>query len=138
MEIKHSDTEEDYSFVLSNLAAYNRSKGGNRPLDPKKTLLLLDENGQKAGGLVYGIRGKCLDIDLLWLAESYRGNGGGTALIQEAAAMAKEAGCSYIWVTTNSFQAPLFYPKVGFKTMVVREDFPFEGNAHYQFRMDLA
>lgn len=137
IKIEHSDNDVDYRFVLDNLAAYNKSQTGPLPPSPKETLLLVSEDGVRHGGLVYNIRGKCFDIDLLWLAEDTRGQGLGSALIREAIERAKQAGCTYIWVGTSTFQAPLFYPKFGFKTVVAREDYPFAGNTHYQFRLDL-
>ena len=68
-----------------------------------------------------------------------RGTGGGVALLEKAFAKARELGCVKMSLTTNTFQAPDFYTKLGFR--IVREvsepvpDVP--GNIHYYLEKEV-
>lgn len=63
--------------------------------------------------------------------------GYGTRLIQQAEAEARRRGCLVIVLTTHSFQAPDFYPKLGYNTVGVQEDWP-AGYRQYTFSKRLS
>lgn len=81
------------------------------------------------GTLIGGLTGKTfwnwLYIDILWVNRNQRAQGTGSKLVFEAESQAIKRGChsSYLW--TESFEAPDFYPKLGYQKFVVKEDFPF-------------
>jgi GNAT superfamily N-acetyltransferase len=56
-----------------------------------------------------------LFIRYLWVSDSLRGRGIGRELMAGAEAHALERGCHSAWVDTFSFQAPGFYPKLGYE-----------------------
>jgi GNAT superfamily N-acetyltransferase len=70
---------------------------------------------------------------VLWVDETYRNQGYGAKLIEEAEKIAKSMGCIMVMTSTFSYQAPGFYPKCGFETYAVLEGFP-EGIKLYRFK----
>lgn len=56
-----------------------------------------------------------LEIQYLFVEETYRGSGYGKKLIQEAEKIAREKNLDFIKVDTLSFQALDFYKKEGFE-----------------------
>ncbi len=75
-------------------------------------------------GIVGVVGWNWLFISMLWVAEGFRGQGYGTALLLQAEKIAKENGCVGIYVDTMSFQAPDFYKKHGYAEFGRLEDFP--------------
>ena len=63
-------------------------------------------------------------IDVLWVHESYRGQGLGYSLITEAERIAKELGCIYSHTCTYSFQSPDFYKRQGYEVYAINDWFP--------------
>jgi GNAT superfamily N-acetyltransferase len=62
---------------------------------------------------------------------------GGRQLLAAAERYAVERGCTRAWLTTFSFQAPEFYPKLGYETFAVLEDHPL-GHRHHFLQKRLA
>ena len=53
-------------------------------------------------------------VVVLWVDESARGQGYGTALMLEAEAIALAKSCEVAFLSTMTFQAPHFYRKCGY------------------------
>lgn len=81
----------------------------------------------RAGNIRAGLIGHCyagwLYVTLLWVRADLRRVGIGRGLIAEAERHAREFGCHSAWVDTFSFQAPEFYPKLGYREFA-RLDYP--------------
>jgi GNAT superfamily N-acetyltransferase len=60
----------------------------------------------------------------LWVSETVRGSGYGTALMQAAEREAVRRGVRNIFLNTFSFQAVDFYLKLGYTIFGELEDFP--------------
>ena len=71
------------------------------------------------------------DLDILWVEESYRRQGIGSALIRAAERAARERGCRFITLGTFDFQARPLYEKFGFDVCGTIEDCPAKGHTHY-------
>ena len=65
------------------------------------------------------------------MTESLRGRGHGRQLLAAAEHYAVERGCTRAWLTTFSFQAPEFYPKLGYEPFAVLEDHPLGHRHHF-------
>jgi len=96
------------------------------PLYKEEQLSLVHRD--EHGAIVAGLSGKSvwdwLYVDMLWVEESLRGQGLGAALMKAAEEEAKKRGCVGAFVWTQSFHAPNFYAKLGYKEFVVMDDFP--------------
>lgn len=95
---------------------------------PYKEKALSIVRRDEAGHLVAGLTGKTfwnwLYVDMLWVDESLRGQGVGSALMKAAEDEAVRRGCHSAYVWTESFQGRDFYPKIGYEEFVVKDDFP--------------
>lgn len=87
-------------------------------------LVLEDEQGQAVGGVFCDTFLYCLYVDVLWVAEAYRGQGYGAALMREAERMARERGCTFTHTCTFSYQSPDFYRAMGYEVFGVLDDYP--------------
>jgi GNAT superfamily N-acetyltransferase len=109
--------------ILNGLIGYNRDKAG-----PTKwqsvAVVLNDAKGRVLGGLSGHTGWGWMYVELFWLPEKLRGKGHGRKLMELAEAEAKKRGCIGMYLNTASFQAPKFYPKLGFKVFGTVEDFP--------------
>jgi len=121
--VPDSPTDDDREAVLAPLRAYNIAKAGSLRFKPV-AILLTDDAGNQVGGLW----GECvydwLFIEYLAVPEAYRGAEYGTALMARAESIAREHGCTGIWLDTFSFQARGFYEKLGFEVFGTIDDFP--------------
>jgi GNAT superfamily N-acetyltransferase len=81
-------------------------------------------SGAIEGGLYGYTWGGCAYISYLWVDESRRGSGLGTALLAAAEEHAKRKGCAVVFLATHSFQAPGFYERMGYARQAVVQDHP--------------
>jgi len=102
----------------------------------KVNLVYRNDDGDVIGGIMCISYLMCLDIDVLWVAESYRGQGIGYRLISEAEKVGKEAGCIYAITGTYSFQSPNFYKRQGYELYSVLDCFPND-ICYYRFKKKL-
>ena len=93
------------------------------------------------GRLIAGVSGRTIYghflIEVVWVAESTRGVGLGTRLMNQAEQRARQRGCTGAQVDTASFQAPDFYEKLGFRIIGTVENFP-AGHDRFFMRKDYA
>ena len=98
----------------------------NAPVYQATPMSVLAHN--KAGALIGGLTGKTfwnwLYIDILWVAKEERAQGLGRRLVERAEAVALDRGCHSAYLWTESFEAPDFYPKLGYLPFVVKDEFP--------------
>ena len=146
MTIIRSSSRADAQAIHDRLYAFNCAKTGDVPEaillpdDPSRRTLLLVEPGHvetPSAGLVYRIAGERLEVDFLFVAEACRGQRAGARLIEAVKAEAALAGCVAITLFTFGFQAPDFYPKLGFTLARVDKRGASDGSDTYHYRLDL-
>jgi GNAT superfamily N-acetyltransferase len=76
---------------------------------------LRDENRKVVGGAHGDIWGTSVHIAGMWVADSYRGKGHGSALLTAVENYAAEHGCVLSYLETTSFQARPFYEGLGYR-----------------------
>ena len=96
------------ALVADNTAAVG--DGGRAPL----AVTVRDPAGDIVGGLWGYTWHGVLHVQMLALGEA-RGGGMGRQVMALAEAEARRRGCGAIWLDTFTFQAPWFYPKLGFE-----------------------
>ena len=124
---------ETRAAILEGLIAFNeRQTGGKYPPPRFIALAVRDpETGKTVGGLTARIAYSRMFVELLYLPETLRGQGIGGELIGRAEAVAREAGCTGIWLDTFSFQAPDFYRRLGYAEFGSLADYPPGFTRHY-------
>lgn len=121
--------EHDRAAILAPLRAFNRAAAGD-PQTRHIAIRLADDKGIGEGGLWARIGYGWMFIELLGLPDAARGVGLGTALMAEAEAIARDAGCTGLWLDTYDFQARGFYEKLGFVVFGAIDDYP-PGHARF-------
>ena len=148
MKIRLSERYEDIAAIHDALYAYNLSKTGSDRVDvhaehfPEQfALLACDETDTVRGGIAFHWENDPRHIfaDYLYLDDTLRGGGFGRRIMEELIAYAEAGGASRIDLTTNTFQAPGFYLKLGFE---ITEEKPAPKprcpeNIHYHLSRDL-
>ena len=109
--------------ILKGLIAYNAEHVANNRW---KTFAVVanDARGRVLGGLSGYIGWSWMFIELFWLPQALRRRGHGRKLMQLAEEEARRRGCVGMLVDTVDFQAPGFYPKLGFRVYTLIEDYP--------------
>jgi GNAT superfamily N-acetyltransferase len=111
---ERSDAAAVSTELWKGLRRFNRETAG--ALRYKRTVLSVrDDKGRLLGGLILQSHWRESYIELLWLSARARRAGFGTSLIKEAERRARRRGSRPIHLNTYSFQAPLFYEKLGYQ-----------------------
>jgi GNAT superfamily N-acetyltransferase len=126
---------EHRDAVAAPLRAYNLAQAGD-PQVQLVAILLENDAGTADGGLWGRIAFGWLFVELLGLPDAARGQGWGRKLMQRAEVIAREAGCTGIWLDTFDFQAPGFYEKLGFVQFGAIADYP-PGHTRYFYQKRL-
>jgi GNAT superfamily N-acetyltransferase len=132
----HDPLDEAAAQIISDqLHAYNRrhsSKG-----DPRESgLVAYDVTGAIVGGCTFRTRWHWLEIEDLWLEETWRGKGLGTQIMSQVEQFAIAKGCTQARLDTTSFQARPFYESLGYAICGSIEDYP-PGHTLYFMRKSL-
>ena len=121
--------EADATFVRDGLALFNVAVTGDAYYSPL-AIFLKDGRGAVLGGALGHVWGGWLDLDTLWVAEPFRGQGYGAKLLRAAEDEARTQGCHGVFLTTFSFQARSFYEKFGYEVVADIPDYP-KGHSHH-------
>ncbi|TMJ27052.1 MAG: GNAT family N-acetyltransferase, partial [Alphaproteobacteria bacterium] len=92
--------------------------------------------GETLGGVMGAIWGGWLQIAILWIDESVRGQDWGTRLMDQAETYAREHGCHSATLDTHSFQARPFYEGRGYEIFGTLDDYP-KGHKRFYLRKKL-
>ncbi len=74
---------------------------------------------------------------MTWVRENTRGAGLGGSLLAEFETETRRRGCTHVFVTSFTFQAPGFYERHGYREMFRWEDLPVPGASDVHLRKDL-
>jgi ribosomal protein S18 acetylase RimI-like enzyme len=101
------------------------------------SIFVRDDTGAVVAGL-HGWTwcGSCR-IQTLWVHKDLRRQHYGTNLLRAAEQEARARGCQQILLDTFSFQAPLFYRKLGYEVIDVVEAYPRSPHSSYHLRKAL-
>ena len=99
-------------------------------------LLLKTLDGQVVGGIFCDTYLNCLYIDVLWVEDTYRGQGYGSKLVTQAERIARDSGCMFAHTATFSYQSPEFYKKLGYEIFGIIDEYP-EGIREYFLKKNI-
>ena len=132
---KHSDssrfriipnpTDDEVKEFQKGLEAYDMEQTNGEINSPKDwiSLVLKDDEGNIVGGITTSTLFWTQYLEVLWVADKYRGLGYGRDLVQEAERLSKKNGCITSHVYTFSWQAPDFYQAIGYKLIATYEGY---------------
>lgn len=115
--------EDPFAALRQILGDYNTGRTA-QPQHVPLWIFARDAAGKVQGGLIGQTYWSWCSVNILAVAEAYRGQGIGSRLIARAEEIARARGCIGIQLDTVSFQAPEFYRKLGFTEFGRVEDFP--------------
>ncbi|QPF75491.1 GNAT family N-acetyltransferase [Roseateles sp. DAIF2] len=128
-------TEDEAEQVCARLRAFNRARRPDLAFEP---LWLCARDGLALiGGLVGEVYLGWLELQILWVDETRRGQGLGAALLRAGEQRARELGARYAYLDTFGWQAEAFYARQGYAPFGRLEDFPL-GSARVFMRKTLA
>ncbi len=111
--------------------------GGGRPAEPLQ-LYLTGASGDVLAGLIGRTNAvpSWLEVSVLWVADAERRRGHGSQLMARAEQIARDRGCQYARLSTSNFQAPEFYPRLGYQLYGTLPEYP-PGEIAYYFLKSL-
>lgn len=121
---------EDIAILSQGISVYATQQRGHKPIEPFG-FFIRDENNQVIGGCNGNIGYGWVYVDQLWIEQSLRAKGYGTALMQAAEKLAKERGCIAAAVNTMDWEALDFYKKLDYRIEFERHG--LEKNSIYYF-----
>lgn len=124
---------EESAIVDKGLGEFNEQAA---PLHEVQGLscFVRDPSGRVVGGAVGRWWGALCELRQLWVEAGLRGHGVGARLLQEFERLAIQKGCQSLYLETLSFQAPLFYEKLGYRTAFVLSGYPHGISKRYMVK----
>lgn len=121
--IRLGDAPEIEAFLAERIYEFNAKTTGYFDGEFFSAVQRNESDAIRAG--IYGYTwGGCCYVSFLWVDESERGHGMGTALLVAAEGHARSKGCEVVFLTTHTFQAPAFYERLGYVQQAVVRDHP--------------
>lgn len=81
--------------------------------------------------------GEASGIGMTWVHEDHRGTGVGASVMSAFETEARRRGCTHVFVTSFTFQAPGFYQRLGYKEIFRWQSVPTAGRDDVHMRKDL-
>ena len=136
LQIEVEPALKDIRFLEDRLYDYNVEQTGS---DDGKWLSIFVRD--EAGRIVAGLHGwtwcGACRVQTLWVRQDSRRLGYGRRLLGAAEQEARSRGCDQLLLDTFSFQAPLYYKKLGYEVIGVVEGFPRRPHSEYHLRKTL-
>jgi GNAT superfamily N-acetyltransferase len=112
----------EIGYIERGLYLYEEARLGS-PEHVHFAVLLRDSAGHVQGGVDGHVMWHRLFIKTLWLPETLRGRGYGTALMAVTENEARARGCLGIWLTALGDQPRRFYLRLGYLTIGELRDY---------------
>jgi GNAT superfamily N-acetyltransferase len=107
-------------------------------VEPARELTVrVDDDEGLVGGVSGWTWGEAAGIGLTWVRADARGSGLGAALMTTFEGEARARGCTHVFVTSFTFQAPQFYQRLGYREIFRWEGVPTAGRDDVHLRKDL-
>ena len=123
IQIRSGDAPELEALLAQRIYEYNAAATG-RDDGESFSAARTNEAGEVEAGVYGWTWCGCCYVSYLWVAESLRGQGVGTELLDAVERHAREQRCSIVLVASHSFQAPGFYARKAYMQVARVEDHP--------------
>jgi GNAT superfamily N-acetyltransferase len=133
-----ADADNDLDRFLSDrLDEHNAA--ATRDVAPARelTVQVRDTAGNRVGGISGWTWGVAAGMGMVWVHPDHRGSGLGSRLLADFEDEARGRGCTHVFVTSFTFQAPGFYERHGYRELFRWEGVPTPEHADIHFRKDL-
>jgi GNAT superfamily N-acetyltransferase len=107
------------------------------PSASELTVQIIDKLGELAAGMSGWTWGIAAGISMTWVREDVRKDGLGSQLLQDFEHEAITRGCTHVFTTSFTFQAPGFYERHGYQELFRWEGLPTPDAADIHFRKEL-
>lgn len=136
--IEVAGADPDLDQVLSDrLGEFNQAATPETAPAAELTVQTRDEAGELVGGVSGWTWGDAAGMGMVWVHPHRRGAGLGGRLLAEFESEARSRGCTHVFVTSFTFQAPGFYERHGYREIFRWEGVPSPEQADVHFRKDL-
>jgi GNAT superfamily N-acetyltransferase len=133
LRIEVEPTPGDVRVLEDRLYEYNVEQTGSH--DGKRlSTFVRDDKGEIVAGLHGWTWCGACKVMSLWVRKDLRRQKYGSRLLDAAEQEARARGCEQILLDTFSFQAPLFYQKLGYEVIGVVDGFPRRPHSEYHLR----
>ena len=126
LEIETEPSASDVEFLYARITDSNLEATG-LPAAERISAWVRDDAGEIEAGIYGWSWGGTAEVDLLWVSESQRRSGIGSALLTAFEAEAIARACSQIVLSTFDFQAPEFYERRGYTSLGRVDNYPSGG-----------
>lgn len=132
MPIEEDPDPEDMDTLKRGLSEHNRTRGIN-PDGQRLSVFVKDkaDPNRILGGLIGATYWGWLDIQLMWLDESLRGQGIGARMLRLAEAESQRRGCDNAFIDVGGFQNVGFFHAQRYSTFATLEDRPKGSRTHF-------
>jgi GNAT superfamily N-acetyltransferase len=114
LQLVEHPSDDELRRLVDGVRVFNRSIVSHQP--PRAVASFLrDADGNVVGGAQGDIWGSSVHIAAMWVDESHRGKGHGSALLRAVEDYAAGQGCDLAYLETTSFQARPFYEGLGYE-----------------------
>jgi GNAT superfamily N-acetyltransferase len=124
-----NDSHRD--VVVKALIAYNDKTVGPSGFQPLAILINDPVTGQPAGGLWGKTAYNWCFVELFVIPEKFRGHDLGSKILAQAEDIARQRGCTGLWLDTYWFQARAFYEKQGYEVFGSLDEYPPGGQRFF-------
>lgn len=97
----------------------------------------VDEDGDLVAGACGWTWGQAAGIAMTWVREDQRGSGVGASVLAAFEEEARNRGCTHVFVTSFTFQAPAFYQRLGYEEIFRWSSVPTPGRDDVHLRKEL-
>ncbi|AEV86537.1 Streptothricin acetyltransferase [Actinoplanes sp. SE50] len=97
----------------------------------------VEQEGELVAGVSGWTWGQAAGIGMTWVREDHRGTGVGTGAMTAFESEARSRGCTHVFVTSFTFQAPAFYQRLGYREIFRWESVPTTGRDDVHLRKEL-
>jgi GNAT superfamily N-acetyltransferase len=101
------------------------------------TVRVVGESGELLAGMSGWTWGVAAGIGMTWVSQGARGQGLGTELLALFEGEARARGCTHVFVTSFTFQAPGFYERHGYREIFRWQGVPTPEAADVHLRKEL-